>query len=187
MGFEKKQIIISFHSFHSRVFSSPSFLPLLQGFSGNFPPDGESTLRCRENRESKQADGDGRDFSALSSSPETNLWNTSHGGAGDCGEGLCADGPGAAARSESPLLVDNISGRGSWKIAVDYLSFSRGGAGFSSPSGRCPCSLWGDAAKMLMASSHLRTMKIQRVGLHHLRCLVRFFSRPFFPIWQMCI
>lgn len=73
-------------------FRLPHFLPLLQGFSVNFPPDGGSTLRCREKRESKQADGDGRDFSALSSSPETNLWNTSHGGAGDCGEGCVPTG-----------------------------------------------------------------------------------------------
>lgn len=141
---EKKQIIISFHSFHSRVFSSPSFLPLLQGFSVNFPPDGESTLRCRENRESKQADGDGRDFSALSSSPETNLWNTSHGGAGDCGEGCVptARAPPLAPSLPCWLITSQAAALGRLRrITCPFreaaLDLVRRLAGVRAPLGRC--------------------------------------------------
>lgn len=137
MSEQTHPIIIFFHSSHNLVFFVlPYFLPLLQGVSANFPHGGESTLRCRENRESKQADGDGRDFLALSARSKQISGTRVTADRGIAG-GPCAEGLGAATRFESPLPVDNISGRGSWKIEADYLSLSRGGAGFSSPSGWC--------------------------------------------------
>lgn len=119
------------------AFASRLFLPPFQRFSGalshrwrrqcEFSAWQRIDATRQANRESKQADGDRRHFSDLVSSLETNLKNTSHGRARDCGR-LCADG-------RQVLLSLRVSGRSSWKIAPDYLSLLRGSAGFSSPPG----------------------------------------------------